>query len=158
MQLAGVGGYQQICTSAAERQIAKSRSTKQRQRSKLTHSCSCERGSSSEDLSAHTHFGTGMGIHVYHCTTTSKTVQVTNQLTVQLYNCITQSLGNRTVRLAEVHLHAGTWKVDVRLPGNGNSNSHGARPVHLIITLFEWIRTSRLSIKNSLSAAGNPPL
>jgi len=36
---------------------------------------------------------------------------------------------------------------DVRLPGNGNSNSHGARPVHLIITMIKWIRTSRLSIR-----------
>ena len=34
-----------------------------------------------------------------------------------------------------------------RLPGNGNSNSHGARPVH---SMIKWIRTSRLSIKNSL--------
>ena len=42
-------------------------------------------------------------------------------------------------------------KVDVRLPRKGNSNSHGARPVHLIITMLKWIRTSRLSIKNSLS-------
>ena len=41
--------------------------------------------------------------------------------------------------------------VDVRLPGKGNSNSHGAWPVHLIITMIKWIRTSRLSIKNSLS-------
>ena len=32
-----------------------------------------------------------------------------------------------------------------------NSNSHGARPVHLIITMIKWIRTSRLSIKNALS-------
>ena len=32
-------------------------------------------------------------------------------------------------------------KVDVRLPGKGNSNSHGARPVHLIITMIKWIRT-----------------
>ena len=38
-------------------------------------------------------------------------------------------------------------KVDVRLPGKGN----GARPVHLIITMIKWIRTSRLSIKNSFS-------
>jgi len=37
------------------------------------------------------------------------------------------------------------------LPGKGNSNSHGSRPVHLIITMIKWIRTSRLSIKNSLS-------
>jgi len=28
-------------------------------------------------------------------------------------------------------------KVDVRLSGKGNSNSHGARPVHLIITMIE---------------------
>jgi len=27
-------------------------------------------------------------------------------------------------------------KVDVRLPGEGNSNSHDARPVHLIITMI----------------------
>jgi len=33
----------------------------------------------------------------------------------------------------------------------GHSNSHGARPVHLIITMIKWIRTNRLSIKNSLS-------
>ena len=35
-------------------------------------------------------------------------------------------------------------KVDVRLPGKGNSNSHDARLVHLIITMIKWIRTSRL--------------
>jgi len=45
----------------------------------------------------------------------------------------------------------GPRKADVRLPGKRNSNSHGARPVHLIITLIKWIRTGRLSIKNSLS-------
>ena len=49
------------------------------------------------------------------------------------------------------HLRVITRKVDVRLPGKGNSNSHDARPVHLIITMIEWIRTSRLSIKRSLS-------
>ena len=32
-----------------------------------------------------------------------------------------------------------------------NSNSHGARPVHLIITMIKWIWTSRLLIKNSLT-------
>ena len=42
-------------------------------------------------------------------------------------------------------------KVDIRLPGKGNTFSHGARPVHLTITMIKWIRTSRLSIKNSLS-------
>ena len=45
-----------------------------------------------------------------------------------------------------------TGKVDVRLPGKMNSNSHGARPVHQIITMPKRIRTSGLSIKNSLSA------
>ena len=38
-------------------------------------------------------------------------------------------------------------KVDVRLPGTGNSNFHGARPVHLVITTIKWFRTCRLSIK-----------
>ena len=40
-------------------------------------------------------------------------------------------------------------KVDARLPGKGNSNSHDARPVHLIITMMRWILTSRLKINNS---------
>jgi len=42
---------------------------------------------------------------------------------------------------------------DVRpdLREKGNSNSHDARPVHLIITMIQWIRTSRLPIRNSLS-------
>jgi len=44
-------------------------------------------------------------------------------------------------------------KVDVRLPGKGNSNSHGARPVHLIMRMIKSIRAGRLSKKNSLSAA-----
>jgi len=43
-------------------------------------------------------------------------------------------------------------KVDVRLPGKVNSNSHDTRPIHLIITMIKWIRTSRLSMKNSLVA------
>ena len=42
-------------------------------------------------------------------------------------------------------------KVHVRLPGKGNSSSHGTKLVHLIITMIEWFRASRLSIKNSLS-------
>jgi len=43
------------------------------------------------------------------------------------------------------------WKVDVTLPGKGNSNSHGARPVHQMISMIKLIQTSRLSIHNSLS-------
>ena len=46
-----------------------------------------------------------------------------------------------------------TGKVNGRLPGKGNSSSHGASPVHLIITITKWIRTRRLLIKNSLSRA-----
>jgi len=34
----------------------------------------------------------------------------------------------------------------------GVADSHGVRPVHLIIKMIKWIRTSKLSIKNSLSA------
>jgi hypothetical protein len=42
-------------------------------------------------------------------------------------------------------------RLDVRLPGKRKSNYYGARPVHLIITMIQWIWTSRLSIKNSLA-------
>ena len=42
-------------------------------------------------------------------------------------------------------------KVAVRLPGKGNSNSHGARLVHLIISMMKWIRASRFPMENSLS-------
>ena len=47
----------------------------------------------------------------------------------------------------------GMRKVDIRLPGKGNSNSHGARPVLLIITMINWIRIRKLSIKTSLSSS-----
>ena len=49
----------------------------------------------------------------------------------------------------------GPRKVDIRLPEKGNSNSHGARPVYQIISMIEWIRTSRLSMKNTLSGLGS---
>ena len=48
---------------------------------------------------------------------------------------------------------SSTRKVDARLPGKGNSTSHGARPVHLVITMMKWIRTGRLSMKDSFSRA-----
>ena len=57
-----------------------------------------------------------------------------------------------------VQEHRLLRKVDVRLPGKGNSNSHGARPVHLTITMIKWIRASRLSIKNSLYRLPPPHL
>ena len=56
-----------------------------------------------------------------------------------------------SVAPAEPCLNKMTRKVDVRLPGKGNSNSHGAKPACLIITMIKWIRASKLSIKNSLS-------
>ena len=31
-----------------------------------------------------------------------------------------------------------TTKVDIRLPGKGISNSHGARPVHQIVSMIKW--------------------
>ena len=37
-------------------------------------------------------------------------------------------------------------KEDIRLPGTGDSKSHGARPVHQIISMIMWILTSRVSI------------
>jgi len=64
------------------------------------------------------------------------------QLYSYLYSC--------TYSFAVVQL-VGARKVDVRLPEKENSDSHGARPVHQIITMITWIRTSRLSMKNSLS-------
>ena len=51
-----------------------------------------------------------------------------------------------------IRLPPGTRKVDVRLPGKGNSNSHGARPFHLVITMIKWIRTSRLSTLSRINA------
>ena len=51
----------------------------------------------------------------------------------------------------------GNWKshaypkVDIRLPGIGNSNSHGAGPAHQIISMMKWIRANRLTTNNSLS-------
>ena len=59
--------------------------------------------------------------------------------------------------LRDLNVRAESWKVDIRLPGKGNSNSHGARPVHLIITMIKWFRSSRLSIKNYLSPGGSHP-
>ena len=48
-------------------------------------------------------------------------------------------------------------KVDIRLPEKVNSNSHGARPVHQIISMIKWICTSTLSMKNSLACRSCRP-
>ena len=47
--------------------------------------------------------------------------------------------------------HERRRNLDLSLPEKGNSDTHGARLVHQIITMIKWIRTSRLSIENSLS-------
>jgi hypothetical protein len=52
--------------------------------------------------------------------------------------------------MSEVHVYP-CRKVDVWLPGKGNSNSHGARPVHLIIAMIKRIRISGSSIQKFLS-------
>ena len=61
---------------------------------------------------------------------------------------------NQALQLLHLADQLSLPKVYVRLPGKVNSNSHGARPVHLIITMIKWIRTSRLSIQNSFSPSG----
>ena len=50
----------------------------------------------------------------------------------------------------------GGWRVEtrqviIRLPVKGDSKSHGARPVHQIVSMMKWIRNSELSIRNPLS-------
>jgi len=53
-----------------------------------------------------------------------------------------------------LEVSSDSGNIDIRLPGKGNSDSHRARPVHLIISMIMWIRTSRLSIKNSVFTCG----
>jgi hypothetical protein len=62
----------------------------------------------------------------------------------------------RTVTCPSVSL-LPRQKLDARLPGKGNSNSHGARPFRLIITMIKWIRTSRSSKKKCLALLRAPP-
>ena len=76
---------------------------------------------------------------------------------IHIHICIKPSRGQVRHQARQRHT-LNTLKVlsrtqceDVRLPGKETSNSHGAGPVHLIITMMKWIRTSRLSIRNSLS-------
>ena len=63
----------------------------------------------------------------------------------------TRSICAGCAHLAEGITFLGPRKVEIRLPGKGDSNSHGARPVH---QKHRGIRTSRLSIKQSLSHVG----
>ena len=68
-----------------------------------------------------------------------------------MMNCAVSHAAQRGLLIV---VYVGSRKVDVWLPGKGNPNSRGARPVHLTITIIEWIRTSRLSVKNFLSLLG----
>jgi len=65
----------------------------------------------------------------------------------------TKQLAVRQVELDEVRGAAvklqRALEEQVRLPGTGNSN---ARPVHQIITMIKWIRTSKLSLSMSRAA------
>ena len=57
-----------------------------------------------------------------------------------------RQIEHASTRMTSVH---DPGLLDVRLPGKGNSTPYGARPVHLIISMIKWIRTSRLSSKRS---------
>ena len=64
-------------------------------------------------------------------------------------------VGSVGYRMRDAHArdypdHLLLRKADVRLPGKGN-NSHGARPVHQILMMIQWIRTSKLAMKDFLS-------
>ena len=65
----------------------------------------------------------------------------------RVYVCVREREDLVSAREAAHNLERESREV----PGKGNSNSHGARPVHRIITMIKWIRTSRLSIKNYLA-------
>jgi len=56
--------------------------------------------------------------------------------------------------LWQPHNHASVGALRSQIPTlrkSYASNSHGARPVHLIITMIKWIQTSKLAITLSLS-------
>ena len=64
-------------------------------------------------------------------------------------------------------LHHYFGKVDIRLPGKGNSSSNGARPVHLIITMIKDTpillnrgskRTDSCDGGGAFAGWGRPPL
>jgi len=59
-----------------------------------------------------------------------------------------------TLHLTPYTIHHTPCTIHIKvalLPGKGNSTSHGARPVHQIITMIKWIWTSRLTMKKTLS-------
>ena len=63
------------------------------------------------------------------------------------------NVGLHVSYIAEV-LYDRVRKVDIRQPGKGDSNSHGARQIHQLISKIKWVRTSRLTMENSLYRIG----
>ena len=64
----------------------------------------------------------------------NRTSQMLDRCFTNVESCFTNALRNRALRIST----------------GRNSNSNGAMPVHLIITMIKWIRTRRLSMKNFL--------
>jgi len=99
---------------------------------------------------------------VFYCRTTSASTAPRSPVLVLLKVSHFKRAAGTVLCENVAQNHGGRYcnlrKVDVRLPGTGHSNSHGARPVHLIITMIKWIRTSRLSIKKSLSTVSRAML
>ena len=82
----------------------------------------------------------------FHCQPSRRSAWPANDRMVHQVSAIIAAV-EEVAGGAQVVLQQGR-KVDIRLPGKGDSNSHGARLVH---QKHRWTRTSRLSIKNSLS-------
>ena len=68
-----------------------------------------------------------------------------------------RDLGFELRNAASAFVLCSDRQVDTRLPGNGNSNPHGQGRSSKIISMIKWIRTSRVSIKKSLSLSVATP-
>ena len=75
---------------------------------------------------------------------------------------VTKKKRRKKKKKKKKHDHEGRRRKPVRIQVQNQEpetpNSHGARPVHLIITMIKWFRTSRLSIKHSLPLSPQPVL
>jgi len=57
--------------------------------------------------------------------------------------------------LGTTHYDIGCYrKVDIRLPGKGNSNSHGARPVHQKHVRHDEVDPDKLVVNKEFSLSG----
>ena len=82
-------------------------------------------------------------IHIYHTLTPTSQVVLTDGSKETSVKAGSAERTESQLLSPQVVPASLPRKVDVRLPGKGNSNSHGARPVHPIITMVKWIRTNR---------------